>query len=57
MKIKRNYLIKIAPAVLLVVGAYWLLGSDFFYISDLVGNDMPTRSGIYAGNIPYIQGL
>ncbi|MFR8944761.1 MAG: hypothetical protein ACLVH3_03145 [Blautia obeum] len=30
MKIKRNYLIKIAPAVLLVVGAYWLLGSDFF---------------------------
>lgn len=56
MKIKRNYLIKIAPAVLLVVGAYWLLGSDF-YISDLVGNDMPTRSGIYAGNIPYIQGL
>ena len=30
MKIKRNYLIKLAPAVLLVVGAYWLLGSDFF---------------------------
>lgn len=56
MKIKRNYLIKIAPAVLLVVGAYWLLGSDF-YISDLVGNDMPARSGIYAGNIPYIQGF
>ena len=55
MKIKRNYLIKLAPAVLLVVGAYWLLGSD--YISDLVGNDMPARSGIYAGNIPYIQGL
>ena len=30
MKIKRNYLIKIAPAVLLVGTAYWLLGSDFF---------------------------
>ena len=30
MKTKRNYLIKLAPAVLLVVGAYWLLGSDFF---------------------------
>ena len=30
MKIKRNYLIKIAPAVLLVGAAYWLLGSDFF---------------------------
>lgn len=27
------------------------------YLIDLVGNDMPTRSGIYAGNIPYIQGL
>ena len=30
MKIKRNYLIKLAPAALLVVGAYWLLGIDFF---------------------------
>lgn len=30
MKIKRNYLIKLAPAVLLVGAAYWLLDSDFF---------------------------
>ena len=30
MKTKRNYLIKLAPAVLLVGTAYWLLGSDFF---------------------------
>lgn len=30
MKIKRNYLIKLAPTVLLVGAAYWLLDSDFF---------------------------
>ena len=30
MKIKRNYLIKLASAVLLVGAAYWLLDSDFF---------------------------
>lgn len=57
MKIKRNYLIKIAPAVLLVGTAYWLLGSDFFYIFDLVGNDMPARTGIYASDIQDIHGL
>ena len=57
MNAKQIYLIKIAPVVLLAGAAYWLLGSDFFYISDLVGDAVSVRTGIYAGNIQDVSGI
>ena len=57
MNAKRIYWIKIAPVVLLAGAAYWRLGSDFFNISNLVGDAVSVRTGIYAGNISDVSGI